>query len=107
MQINMMCARREFKNAQQRFDHMTMVIKSYLDSEEIINKEALPYIQERKGNPFAAMMDIDSYIDGNMAGAWIFHKDLKTFKKLIKAIKTRILSIKQHLTPNNDDTLVT
>lgn len=82
MQMNLMCARREFKNAHERFNHMTMVIKSYLDSEEIINKEALPYIQERKGNPFAAMMDIDSYIDGNMAGAWIFHKDLKTFKKL-------------------------
>ncbi|MDC4603688.1 hypothetical protein OHV64_02195 [Acinetobacter baumannii] len=82
MQMNMMCARREFKSAQQRFDHMTMVIKSYLDSGEIINKEALPYIQERKGNPFAAMMDIDSNIDGNMAGVWIFNKDLKNFKKL-------------------------
>jgi hypothetical protein len=82
MQMNMMCARREFKNAQQRFDHMTMVIKSYLEIGKVIRKEPLSYIEERKGNPFAAMMEIESYIDGNMAGAWIFNKDLKTFKKL-------------------------
>ena len=82
MQMNMMCARREFKNAQQRFDHMTMVIKSYLDSGEIIRKESLPYIQERNGNPFAAMQNISMRFDGNMAGAWIFNKDLLTFKKL-------------------------
>lgn len=82
MQMNMMCARREFKNAQHRFDHMTMVIKSYLDSGKVIRKESLPYIQERKGNPFAAMSNISRYIDANMAGAWIFNKDLKTFKKL-------------------------
>ena len=82
MQMNMMCARREFKNAQERFDHMTMVIKSYLDSGDVIRKESLPYIQERSGNPFAAMSNISSYIDGNMAGSWIFNKDLQTFKKL-------------------------
>ncbi|ALH96250.1 Imm49 family immunity protein [Acinetobacter equi] len=82
MQINMMCARREFKNAQQRFDHMTKVIKSYLNREDPIRKESLPYIQERKGNPFGAMLNMSSYLDGNMAGAWIFNKDLQTFKKL-------------------------
>ncbi|MBV6572004.1 RNA polymerase subunit sigma, partial [Acinetobacter baumannii] len=36
MQMNMMCARREFKDAQQRFDHMTMVINSYLEGGEAI-----------------------------------------------------------------------
>lgn len=35
MQMNMMCARREFKDAQQRFDHMTMVINSYLEGGEL------------------------------------------------------------------------
>ena len=82
MQMNMMCARREFKNAQQRFDHMTKIIKSYLNREDPIRKESLPYIQERKGNPFGAMLNMSSYLDGNMAGAWIFNKDLQTFKKL-------------------------
>ncbi|MFW1731426.1 immunity 49 family protein [Acinetobacter baumannii] len=82
MQMNMMCARREFKNAQERFDHMTMVIKSYLDSTEIISKESLPYIQERSGKPFAAMVSISRGIDAHMAGSWLFNHDLIEFKKL-------------------------
>ncbi|WP_445116549.1 Imm49 family immunity protein [Acinetobacter sp. WZC-1] len=82
MQMNMMCARREFRNAQQRFDHMTMVINSYRESGEIISIDSLPYIQERRGNPFAAMQSIARRFDAHMAGAWLFNKDLKVFKKL-------------------------
>ena len=32
MQMNLMCARREFKNAHERFNHMTMVINSYTEN---------------------------------------------------------------------------
>ena len=82
MQMNMMCARREFKNAQQRFDHMIMVINSSLENGESITGDSLQYIQERKGNPFAAMQNIARRLDAHIAGAWLFNKDLKSFKKL-------------------------
>ncbi len=82
MQMNMMCARREFKNAQQRFDHMTMVIKSYDKNRELLSLEDRSYLEERKGNPFAVMYFLSRSIDARMAGAWLFNKDLKSFKKL-------------------------
>ena len=81
MQMNMMCARREFKNAQQRFDHMTMVIKSYDKNRELLSLEDRSYLEERKGNPFAVMYFLSRSIDARMAGAWLFNKDLKSFKK--------------------------
>ena len=84
MQINMMCARREFKNAQQRFDHMTMVIESYYKNKEqlSLSAEDQSYLQERNGNPFAVIHFFSREIDATMAGAWLFHKDLKNLKKL-------------------------
>lgn len=92
MQINMMCTRREFRNAQQRFDHMRMVIRSHLETGEVIDKSSLPYIQKRNGRPFAAMQIISSQIDAHMAGAWIFNRDLSSFKKLAYVYsKLRIL----------------
>ncbi|WP_445116543.1 immunity 49 family protein [Acinetobacter sp. WZC-1] len=81
MQMNMMCARREFKNAQQRFDHMTMVIRSYFERGDIIAKDALPYINERKGNPFAAISEVLMGIGAFMSGYWLFDKDLIKFKQ--------------------------
>lgn len=82
--MNMMCARREFKNAQQRFDHMTMVIGSHYKNKEQLSLSAddQSYLKERNGNPFAVMYFFSRKIDATMAGAWIFNKDLKTFKKL-------------------------
>ena len=84
MQMNMMCARREFKNAQERFDHMTMVIGSHYKNKEqlFLSADDQSYLKERKGNPFAVMYFFSRKIDATMAGAWIFNKDLKTFKKL-------------------------
>ena len=84
MKMNMMCARREFKNAQQRFDHMTMVIGSHYKNKEqlFLSADDQSYLKERKGNPFAVMYFFSRKIDATMAGAWIFNKDLKTFKKL-------------------------
>ena len=82
--MNMMCARREFKNAQERFDHMTMVIGSYYKNKEqlFLSADDQSYLKERNGNPFAVMYFFSRKIDATMAGAWIFNKDLKTFKKL-------------------------
>lgn len=82
MQMNMMCARREFKNAQQRFDHMMMVIKSYDKNKELLSLEDKNYLEERKGNPFSVMYFLSREIDARMAGAWLFNHDLKEFKKL-------------------------
>ena len=84
MQMNMMCARREFKNAQERFDHMTMVIGSHYKNKEQLSLSAddQSYLKERNGNLFAVMYFFSRKIDATMAGTWIFNKDLKTFKKL-------------------------
>lgn len=79
MQINMMCARREFKNAHERFNHMTMVINSY--TEKDIPLSSLTHIVERTGNPFAAMLNLISRIDGLMSKAWLFNKSLTDFKR--------------------------
>ncbi len=79
IQVNMMCARREFKNAQERFDHMTMVINSY--KEKDIPLSSLTHIAERTGNPFAAMLNLISRIDGLMSKAWLFNKSLTDFKR--------------------------
>ncbi|PNW17273.1 immunity 49 family protein [Acinetobacter sp. AKBS16] len=81
MQMNMMCARREFKDAQQRFDHMTMVINSYLEGGEAILFDLSRHIVERTGNSFAAMDSIMMRFDGLMSGYWLFHKDLIKFKQ--------------------------
>ena len=84
MQMNMMCAKREFKNAQERFDHMTMVIGSHYKNKEqlSLSTEDLNYLNERKANPFAVMYFFSREIDATMVAAWIFNKDLQTFKKL-------------------------
>ena len=84
MQMNMMCARREFKNAQQRFDHMTMVIGSHYKNKEQLSLSAddQSYLKERNGNPFAVMYFFSRKIDATMAGAWLFDQDIKKFKKL-------------------------
>lgn len=84
MKMNMMCARREFKSAQERFDHMTMVIGSHYKNEEQLSLSAddQSYLKEKNGNPFAVMYFFSRKIDAYMAGAWIFNKDLKAFKKL-------------------------
>lgn len=79
MQINMMCARREFKNEQERFDHMTMIINSY--TEKDIPLSSLTHIAERTGNPFAAMLNLISRIDGLMSKAWFFNESLTDFKR--------------------------
>jgi hypothetical protein len=84
MQMNMMCARREFKNAQERFDHMTMVIGSHYKNKEqlSLSTEDLNYLNERKANPFAVMYYFSREIDAHIAGAWLFDQDIKKFKKL-------------------------
>ena len=84
MQMNMMCARREFKNAQQRFDHMAMVIGSHYKNKEQLSLSAddQSYLKERNGNPFAVMYFFSRKIDATMAGAWLFDQDIKKFKKL-------------------------
>ena len=81
--MNMMCARREFKNAQQRFDHMTMVIGSHYKNKEQLSLSAddQSYLKERNGNPFAVMYFFSRKIDATMAGAWLFDQDIKKFKK--------------------------
>ncbi|MGB9190574.1 Imm49 family immunity protein [Acinetobacter sp.] len=79
MQMNLMCARREFKNAHERFNHMTMVINSY--TEKDIPLSSLTHIVERTGNPFAAMLNLISRIDGLMSKAWLFNKSLTDFKR--------------------------
>lgn len=84
MQMNMMCARREFKNAQERFDHMTMVIGSYYKNKAqlCLSAEDLSYLKERNGNPFVVMYYFSSEVNAHIAGAWLFDQDLKKFKKL-------------------------
>ena len=77
--MNLMCARREFKNAHERFNHMTMVINSY--TEKDIPLSSLTHIVERTGNPFAAMLNLISRIDGLMSKAWLFNKSLTDFKR--------------------------
>ena len=59
----------------------TKVIKGYVDALDEEYRSKLPYINERKGVPFAAMQHIERATDAAASYAYLFEHDLKKFKQ--------------------------
>ena len=79
----------------------TKVIKGYVDALDEEYRSKLPYINERKGVPFAAMQHIERATDAAASYAYLFEHDLYLIVNKESSKKTVLALTIDHIDLNS------